>query len=274
MPIHTTMKKLTTLITTSTLLCVGAEAALVAHYEFEDIPNLLTDSSSSGHDLISGGSDGAALGTGKVGSGSLRLSGDSWAGTPDTDDAATISPLVPLTSGGDFSISLWLKVETVTSASNTRYILSTRNTEGFALYLVGDGEIRYTRYSGGGGTLNTGTEVVADTWIHIGFTFDDSTDLTQFYINGVAGPSRTMADGTNNVSTGAGFGSRHHAGVDLLAQSDANLDDVGAWDHKLSAAEMNTVFTSGVASIAVPEPTTTSLLGLGALAMLNRRRRA
>lgn len=122
---------------------------------------------------------------------------------------------------------------------------------------------------------------------------EDTTGLTNGWhmatmvIDSVAGELRGYVDGTI-VDTQGGGGPSDNTFVtegDGIASTDpillglrgfggfapiVDLDDVGIWNTALTTAEIGDIYASG---IAVPEPSSTALLGLGGLALILRRKK-
>lgn len=272
------MKKLTTLITTSALLSLGAEAALVAHYEFDNNANLLEDSASPGYDLnTTNGSVSQGTASPVGGAGSLSLDSDTSSLSNNNSFTATLN---------DFTTSMWFNMADANKSVNST-ILSTRQGGGAGgfLFWVSDSN-RLEIYTYGGGKYNTNklgtgnTNLTLDdshdnTWMHVAASYDSASQTVKTYLNGAlintydysgdASNPGYAASGTSDLA----IGSQEAGGTNFMGEG--MVDDLGIWDEALSDSQINTIFTSGVA--AVPEPTSASLLGLGGLSLFLRRRR-
>lgn len=109
---------------------------------------------------------------------------------------------------------------------------------------------------------------------HVVTTWDASagspaTNNANIYINGVLDSSFTVTKNFDpaNENNPLFLGRDNRAGY---AGADFVLDEVALYDYALSAARVTAHYQVGV----VPEPAAVSLLGLGALGLLARRRRA
>lgn len=240
-----------------------AEAALVAHYKF-DSSDFLGDSSSNNVDLTNGttaATNATGAGDFKFGDGSMRVDSGAYTFANNTAAAGVVS--------GSYTLSLWFRVDAV-NVGGTNSILSTREAQGYLIYVDGGDGLRFARYIGGTpSTAPIGHTVVANTWTHVAVAHDSGTGESTYYVNGVATGNKTSY--ATNTATNGNFAiaARQSSGNNTLP--DGNIDDLGIWDEALNASQINTIYTSGVD--AVPEPTSLSLLGIAAFASLVKRRR-
>ena len=133
---------------------------------------------------------------------------------------------------------------------------STTNT-----YYISDTEI------GGAGYLNSGIDHTANVDTHLVFT-TDGTD-TLLYVNGVL--VKTFTGNAIDISGTTGLGGSFIGSDAFIDPLDGNILGFAAYDSQLTATEI-TVHHAAFAR-AVPEPSTTALLGLGGLALILRRRK-
>ncbi len=254
-----------------------AQAGLVTHYEFEDD---LTNSSSGPDGSLPGGINDPSYATGKVGSKALDLDGDDYI-TTTTGGHPNSTTGLPVGS-----VAFWIKTSQTTSFAvsgsfnkapdNTGWIIQGNQTqdpgdqekdESLRLYLRDNNPRACVGWTDAAGDWNDGA------WHHIAVTWDAKTsggdadfDI-QFYVDGSAVTTSKVAEtqvldkltaweypvmiGANN--------NRGTAATPLTGQ----LDDYRVYDHELTSQEV----------AALPEPATMTLLALGGLGVLARRRR-
>ena len=143
-----------------------------------------------------------------------------------------------------FTAEAWIKADVL----NTRNIFSQYGTSGqeaFAVFVLSSGAIEYTVTTDGSTDkfFNSTTNISANTWHHVAFTFDGTTMST--FIDGVAA-------GTNSV-TGAMFDST--APIEIGSRDNAHffdgtIDEVRFWNRALSVTEINNGMNSQVPSSA------------------------
>lgn len=261
------MRLPSTFVAFATLLALPAQAALVAHYTFENSGNLGLDSQ--------GNYNAATIGTGSLGqsttglpgngtgSGALILDGDTGLGVNNFTETLLT-----------YTLSVWVKMDDPL-AGGTQSIISTREgSGGFLLWAGGNNgsdpdNFRLNHYASGSNLQLKSNVGVSTSWTHVAVSYDGTT--ARFYINGVAG--------TSSSDMALGAGSSDDIGIGIRASTNTannmsagQLDDVGIWNTALNATEIQNIYNNGVASY-VPEPTSVSLLGLAALSFIVRRRR-
>jgi TM2 domain-containing membrane protein YozV len=159
----------------------------------------------------------------------------------------TAGNVLDKTGTSAFSISTWVKVDTLTS---TYAILSKRNgagNAGYLFYLDSFGLARFYIESTGGGVLfcfNT-SGISTGTWTLVTVTYSGSgsTAGVDFYINATHGTTTTTTNtfsGTASNSTATKIGSESSR-----FYLDGKLYDVIMWNKKLSGTEVTELYNSG-----------------------------
>ncbi len=127
------------------------------------------------------------------------------------------------------------------------------NTNNYGIY---DGTIR-----------DSGVAHTADTDTHVVFTTDGTNSY--LYINGALAHTFTGAAIDIAGLTGLGGALASNSGNIFYNRLPGNILGFAAYDSQLSATEI----AAHSAALAVPEPSTTALLGLSGLALILRRRK-
>ncbi len=236
-------------------------ASLIAHWDMEEGSGLTAAD-------ISGGNDGAIDGAAWVATDLAGIPGGTTAALSfdGSNDQVVATGYKGISSDNPRTVACWVKIsdwvrryETIVSWGSTdvngkRFCIrpenSTKNT----------GAVRVEVQGG----FSTGAIAITDgNWHHVAVTFDGSViGDVKIYVDGVS--DSNSANG-QAVDTGADYDV--HIGNSIAFENrylNGCIDDVRIYDEALSA--------SAVAAL-VPEPATITLLGIGCLSMLNRRRK-
>ena len=240
------------------LVAVQGQAALIAHYTFD-----VDGTAAVGTAATLGSAASISTTSPAVGAGSLALSG---APTP-TDTAGNDGAV----SGNSFTwtsdvrtVAFWAKAASGDKGDSNATMISLGSGGGtgnrFDVRLTGD--LLRLELQGGGAT--TATTVADGTWHHLAIVVPNATSTlgdVQYYLDGSLVGTFT---GTTGIVTGIGPMRVGDGYQDTGRDFKGNLDDVRLYDEALDA--------TAIAAL-VPEPATMSLLALGGMAMLRRRKK-
>jgi hypothetical protein len=145
-------------------------------------------------------------------------------------------------SGGNISVMLWVYT---TNLFNTCDVANYADTNtGWNIRLVGDGLTNSLEVRIASTTLTVASSVPANTWTHIGFTYDNTAGGFKVYLNGslaTSGGSAGMNVSTAlfNFRVGRRF-NNDNPGLWLPGR----MDDINIWQRALTAGEVATLSTN------------------------------
>lgn len=260
----------------------SANADLIAHYQFEQGSDFLTDSTGNYPDVTLYGD--ANLGTSGLApvpsgtTGHLELDGDGNAGLVDA----------PLLEGlSQLSVAFWARKDSLEDDGNESVFVASDKKNVFVIRESNEQEggkgpgdhleFRIARDQPDTDKGDWAKMVTADpvmelgTWHHVAMTYNGSNLIG--YVDGeeVLNNEELTDWSTNAPEQVTLFGAGSTGDGPRYAHLDGALDDIRFYDHALTLSE--------VQSIAVPEPGSVALLGsallaMGCVSLAYRRRRA
>ena len=241
-------------------ICLTGQAALVAHWTFDDSGNIGADSSGNGHNLVDYGTTPAYSADGVTN------------GAAVFDGSSTGLRTASFMSGGNFTLTLWIKPD---SWEATSYVFRHwSNDYGFNIYAAWvPAEVAFAALApvSSDTYLRPRYTPVAGEWQHLALSFaadsgpdgnGEYTGTLTAYIDGEAVAANTSVkyspagEGVTTLGLGR-YSSNYYDGL---------IDDVRIYDNALSAGEIDALAT-------VPEPASAGLTLLGITAMLLIRKR-
>ncbi|MES2659065.1 MAG: LamG domain-containing protein [Verrucomicrobiota bacterium] len=280
------MKQLLLFATGICCLAMPGQAALLAHYKFDEASGATTAANS-----VAGGATGAisaGVTTGQAGiNGSNAYSFNNTSGVVDAGPASFLSSI---TTAQKVTISAWVKTSDATGTRNVAVFagndLATGNYMDLGYSGPGDGAAvpannlaagkAYTRdrasgngvnaYSNAAPTVNDGS------WHQLVMTIDLAAASNQLslYVDGTLANSQTLAGAF------LAFPTLNNFEIGRLGRSAPTdyfgglIDDVQVYDTALSAGEVSYLFNNP--GVAVPEPRALALAAFGLLSLARRRR--
>lgn len=268
-------------------LAISSQAALVAHYTFDEGAGATTAINS-----VSGATDGVI--GGNITTGVAGVSGNAYsflgatAAQADCVDMGNASFLSAFATSGQLSYSAWVKTTDTTGGRNTVVFAGDDTSSqsytdmghtGTTVGDLGEATARNRPNLGGGGAQQTGifsTGIVVNdgNWHNIVMTVNLSSSLLSLYVDGAFANSQTMG-----TSTFPNFDNFEIGRLGRSSPTDSYtglVDDVQVYDTALSAGDVQYIHNNPGVTV-VPEPSTLALFGLSgmvALCVIRRKRRS
>lgn len=261
-----TQKKLFTLAGAVLFFTATTQAAIIAHYTFDETTGTTaSDSAGTNNGVITGG-----VTVGQTGISGKAYLFDGSTGYVDMGDSSFISSLVE--TGGaalnTFTISTWVKY---TVSAQTKIVAflgdDTKTDQYFALGQTNGKVVDWYR-GPGGAAYNGGDYINNDTWHLLTTTISPTEKRT--YVDGSLLNTETVTYGTIAGANNFEIGRLGRSNV--ADYFNGLIDDVQVYNTTLSASDVSYLFANP--GTAIPEPSAfAALLGLGSLALVLRRRR-
>ncbi|MBT3199105.1 MAG: LamG domain-containing protein [Phycisphaerales bacterium] len=231
---------------------VSTEAAMVGHWQFDNSGNVGQATVSSNLQTVGNASYSAS---GKVG-GALSLDGNGdYLRVDGSDTLATGMP----TGDGSYTIAAFIQ----TTTAGKGIIGWGSYGSGASVNALRTDGAKLLNYSWGGGVdYSASAPTILDgQWHHVAATYDAASSTKRLYFDGAEiGSGKVIGDltvGAQKFRIGSTNNGEYFNGL---------LDDMRVYNTALSESE--------ISGLSVPEPATMSLLALGGLAILRRRRRS
>jgi hypothetical protein len=219
---------------------------LVAYWKLDEASGTREDIHST-YDLTANGTGGVGSATGKIGD----YAADFEAG--DSDYLSRTDAL-GIASTDQFSISMWVKMESTGTTQQTPFSFNVNNgTTDQQIYadigVAGSNVIRLIDAPGNAASY-TWSGIDTTNWHHLVFTYKPSTSSNglKIYIDGTNVASATSG-GTVNAVTASTFtlgASVFGGGYPPFGRYfDGLIDEVGVWNTELTSGNVTTLYNSG-----------------------------
>jgi hypothetical protein len=229
---------------------LGASPIVIYHFD-EGTGTTAYDSVGSAHGTING----ATWTTGKFG---YALSFDG------SDDYVSVSSF-PSGSYSQLTVEAWIYPQ---DKEGKQVLINEQNGDTLWMNFDTNGSDKLDIYLGD--TTNKGyhssnTAIARNTWSHVAFTYNDTTDELKLYINGQLDRTITTS-GMLNFDTTIVLGGREYGNLEFFK---GLIDEVAFYNRVLSAEEIRARYLDGPPP-GIPEPASGVLLVIG-LALLAAR---
>jgi hypothetical protein len=161
------------------------------------------------------------------------------------DDYIDVNPIIKDFSTDNFTISSWVKFDTLPTSTNemiiynelgssNRYVrLTTRGSQPNILFRYGNASNNYLY---GSTTITTGV------WYHVAVTYS-TTEGIKLYLNGSEDASASYLALDRAAFTDASIGAYDYAGTQLF-YLDGNIDEVAIWNTALSEGTIEAIYNT------------------------------
>ena len=145
----------------------------------------------------------------------------------------------------DFTVSVWVKLFTVSSSSGYDMILTTaKQNSGGYFYLTFDNNVLTYYETGAGGSVTSSTTVNANQWYHVVLT-KSSSDGVKLYLDNVSVGSNSGYTSNNTANTTSGGLNTigwYNTGSSTTASFDGLMDQFRIFSKALSTSEITTLY--------------------------------
>lgn len=190
--------------------------------------------------------------------------------TPDYINLGNLG-LSTTASSGEVTLSMWINPNTLGGDMRFFGQLTGPVAQGGAVRSTTGGGLQI--WNGGAWlTAAPASSISTGVWQHLAMVW--TNDSVQTFVNGLAmgSPATSTFDfATSDFGLGARFLGGNGTGFDGL------FDDVSIWDHAITTPELISLATGQpllTEPVPIPEPSSCLLLGLGAVGLINQRRRS
>jgi len=161
-----------------------------------------------------------------------------------TDDYVTVDGAGSRVAGALGSVSIWIKLDTVTHSHWLYEIWADDNNVVRAYYHGGTNQMR-CEHKGGGteGNCATTTAVENNGWHHLVHTWDTGENQSVMYIDGSSVDTSTADEGFEGTITSINIGVRGHGWSSNTWKGDIN--DMAFFDDVLTSGEVSAIYNSG-----------------------------
>lgn len=247
------------ILTCSPLTHAAVTAGLIGEWLFDQ--NSLDSSGNNFHGITTN----TTLTSNRFGQpdSAYHFNGSAWV---EIQDNAILRP------SSSWTISAWVRPETLTSPYNERIIDKGGDDfsgiAGYSLMYTTDRRFLFGNTWGGGGQggITSLTQVQAPDWYFLVGTYDGVN--ARLYINGqleASSPMSWFIDSTKPIQIGRFEGNINPP--HWTSSFNGSIDDVRIYDRAISDSEVTTLYT-------IPEPSTALLAFLSSSILLRRRRTA
>ena len=141
-------------------------------------------------------------------------------------------------SGNNISVMLWVYTTNLFDTDDVINYFNQSTNVGWQVKLVGDGLSNSLEVRIASTTLTVASSIAANTWTHIGFTYDNTAGGFKVYINGILRTSGGSAGmNTNGAINGLRIGARSTGSL-TGSYYTGRMDDINIWQRALTAGEV------------------------------------
>ena len=152
-------------------------------------------------------------------------------GVDDNVNFGTASALAM--TGSDFTVSVWLKRD----GTGNQFVIGNDTSGGGWGVLCSNSAVRF--YTGGS-TYLSGSIIPLSSWVHFALTFNNSSKLATFYVDGSSVATNTMGAIVGTSTRDFTIGK----GLSAFFPFNGNIDEPSVWSKELSLTEVQEIYNS------------------------------